>query len=144
MKSGSRDFIDGTPIDLHTYFNKAIDIHHIFPRAWCENQKLPRDRWNSIVNKAPLAASTNRYIGGQAPSVYLARIEKDKQIDPASLSEFLSSHLIPAQQLWSDDFDGFVQNRAHALLTLIEKATGKGISGRDSEETVAAFGAKLA
>ena len=36
MKHGGRDFVSGTPIDLNTYFNNAIDIHHIFPRAWCE------------------------------------------------------------------------------------------------------------
>jgi len=33
MKHGGRDFVSGTPIDLNTYFNNAIDIHHIFPRA---------------------------------------------------------------------------------------------------------------
>lgn len=48
----------GTPIDLNSYFNNAIDIHHIFPRAWCEKQNLPKEKWNSVVNKAPLAAST--------------------------------------------------------------------------------------
>ncbi len=59
MKHGGRDFASGTPIDLNTYFNNAIDIHHIFPRVWCEKQKLPREKWNSVINKAPLAASTN-------------------------------------------------------------------------------------
>lgn len=80
MKHGSQDFISGTPIDLNTYFHNAIDIHHLFPRAWCEANKLPRDKWNSVVNKAPLAAGTNRYISGDAPSSYLARIEKNKVI----------------------------------------------------------------
>src|SRR5690606_22172102 len=34
MKHGGRDFVSGTPIDLNTYFNNAMDIHHVFPRAW--------------------------------------------------------------------------------------------------------------
>jgi hypothetical protein len=149
MKHGSRDFISGTPVDLNTYFNNAIDIHHIFPRAWCEaqvlpdGQKLPKDKWNSVVNKAPLAAGTNRYISGDAPSEYLARIEKNKQVHSSMLDEFLGSHAIPVTELRSDDFDGFIRRRAASLLGLIEAATGKVITGRDSDETAQAFGGPL-
>ena len=143
MKFGSRDFISGTPVDLNTYFNNAIDIHHIFPRVWCENNKLPRDKWNSVVNKAPLAASTNRFISGDPPSEYLARIHKNKQVSDPSLDEFLISHAIPVDELRFDNFDAFILRRATALLGLIETATGKVVSGRDSEETIKAFGGKL-
>lgn len=143
MKEGSRDFITGTPIDLNTYFNNAVDIHHIFPRAWCEKEKLPREKWNSVINKAPLAASTNRYIGGHAPSTYLSRIQKDKKMDAGTLDIFLESHSIPVAQLRSDLFDDFIRLRANALLGLVEAATGKGISGRDSQETINAFGHAL-
>ena len=143
MKHGGRDFVSGTPIDLNTYFNNAIDIHHIFPRAWCEKQKLPKDKWNSVINKAPLAAGTNRFISGDAPSVYLGRIQKAKQVPQSSLDEFLASHVIPVTALREDDFDAFIRLRAGALLTLIEAATGKTVSGRDSEDTVKAFGAAL-
>lgn len=143
MKHGGKDFITGTPIDLNTYFNNAIDIHHIFPRAWCETQKLPREKWNSVINKAPLAAGTNRYIGGDAPSIYLSRIQKHKQVDQNSLDAFLESHVIPVSYLRGDDFDGFTRERASALLKLIEAVTGKSIAGRDSEETIKSFGAAL-
>lgn len=143
MKHGGRDFVSGTPIDLNSYFNNAIDIHHIFPRAWCEKQKLPKDKWNSVINKAPLAAGTNRFISGDAPSVYLGRIQKAKQVPPHSLDEFLASHVIPVAALRADDFDAFIRLRAGALLALIEAATGKTVSGRDSEDTVKAFGAAL-
>jgi len=143
MKHGGRDFVSGTPIDLNTYFNNAIDIHHIFPRAWCERQKLPREKWNSVINKAPLAAGTNRFISGDAPSIYLVRIQKAKQVASGILDEFLTSHVIPVAALRADDFDTFLRLRAVALLTLIEQATGKAVAGRDSDETVKAFGAAL-
>lgn len=143
MKHGGRDFVSGTPIDLNTYFNNAIDIHHIFPRAWCEKQKLPKDKWNSVINKAPLAAGTNRFISGDAPSIYLGRIQKAKQVPSNSLDEFLASHVIPVAELRTNDFDAFIRVRASALLDLIEAATGKTVSGRDSEDTVKAFGAAL-
>jgi hypothetical protein len=143
MKNGSRDFVSGTPIDLNTYFNNAIDIHHIFPRAWCESNKLPREKWNSVVNKAPLAASTNRFISGDAPSLYLSRIQKNKQVSFESLDEFLVSHAIPVAELRADDFDSFIRRRASALLGLIEGATDKAVSGRESDETAKDFGGAL-
>lgn len=143
MKHGGRDFVSGTPIDLNSYFNNAIDIHHIFPRAWCEKQKLPKEKWNSVINKAPLAASTNRFISGDAPSVYLNRIQKAKQVPPHSLDEFLASHAIPVLAIRTDDFDAFIRSRAVALLDLIQQAMGKTVSGLDSEDTVKAFGAAL-
>lgn len=143
MKHGGRDFVSGTPIDLNTYFNNAIDIHHIFPRAWCESQKLPKEIWNSVVNKAPLAAGTNRFISGDAPSHYLSRIEKSKGVDAEALNGFLKSHVIPVEELRADQFDAFIRKRANELLVLIELATGKAISGRNSEETLKAFGGEL-
>jgi len=143
MKHGSRDFVSGTPIDINTYFNNAIDIHHVFPRAWCEAKKLPREVWNSVVNKAPLAAGTNRFISGDAPSIYLSRIEKNKQVSTANLDQFLATHVIPVPELRSDDFDAFIRRRASSLLKLIEESTGKVVSGRDSEETAKAFSGPL-
>lgn len=143
MKRGGNDLIGGTPIDLNTYFNNAIDIHHIFPRTWCEAKKLPREKWNSIVNKAPLAAATNRFISGDAPSRYLARIEKSKGVAPKDLDSFLVSHMIPVSELRSDSFDEFIRCRASVLLDSIEAATGKAVPGRDSDETVKAFGGLL-
>jgi hypothetical protein len=128
---------------LNSYFNNAIDIHHIFPRAWCERQRLPKEKWNSVINKAPLAAGTNRFISGDAPSVYLGRIQKAKQVPAHSLDEFLASHVIPVPELRGDDFDAFIRLRAAALLDLIEAAMGKAVSGRDSEDTMKAFGAAL-
>ena len=144
MQQGGRDFITGTPIDLHTYFERNIDIHHVFPRKWCEDAKLPREKWNSVVNKAPLAAETNRSIGGDAPTIYLKRIENSKKVDAAALDSFLATHCVPIPALRSDNFDAFIQQRARALLGLIEAATGKMVPGRDSEETIEAFGASLA
>jgi len=143
MKSGCKDFINGTAIDLATYFDKAIDIHHIFPRVWCEANKVKREKWNSVVNKTPLAAGTNRFIGGDAPSHYLEGIENKKGIDRDDLDGFLTTHQIDPRILRSDDFDKFLRDRASRLLNLIESATGKGVAGRDSEETTEAFGGPL-
>jgi hypothetical protein len=143
MQEGSRDFLNGDPIELTSYFDLAIDIHHIFPRSYCENQGLQRSQWNSVVNKAPLSARTNRIIGGRAPSVYLASLIRNHDITSDRLDGILQSHLIGGDFLWHDDFKGFLQDRAAKLLDVIESAMGKSVPGRDSDEVVHAFGGPL-
>lgn len=145
VREGSHDWLSGTPTDLHSYFDGAVDIHHIFPRAWCEDpaRKLPREKWNSVVNKTMLAAGTNRYIGGVAPSHYLDRIERNKKRIAADLNSSLTTHALDPVLLRADDFDAFIRDRAGRLLKLIEDATGRKVTGKDSEETVQEFGAAL-
>ena len=143
MQAGGNDFLSGDPIELTTYFDTAVDIHHIFPRAYCEKQDFDRQRWNSIVNKAPLSARTNRIVGGKAPSEYLRSLEKNHKVKPEDLDRTLRSHLIEPGLIRDNDFDAFFQARARRLLDLIENATGKPIAGRDSEVGVMAFGGPL-
>ena len=77
MQAGSADFINGDSIELTTFFDQAVDIHHIFPGNHCEEQGHPRQKWNSVINKAPITARTNRILGGKAPTRYLASIERN-------------------------------------------------------------------
>jgi hypothetical protein len=143
MQRGSQDFLSGDPIELTGYFDGAVDIHHLFPRAHCEECGYPRERWNSIVNKAPLMARTNRIIGGQAPSLYLGQIQQRHRIAEERMNAILRSHMIDPAPMRADDFEAFLRYRAGALLDLVEKATGKQVSGRDADETVSAFGGAL-
>lgn len=143
MQAGSHDFISGDAIDLTMYFDRAVDVHHIFPDKHCRARGYPREKWNSVVNKAPLTARTNRAIGGAAPSVYLSQIERRHRVAPARLDEILSTHLASPDVLRTDRFDDFIKTRAIRLLDLIETATGKKVAGRESAETSRAFGANL-
>lgn len=68
LKNQCKDFISGREMDFTVYKAESIDIHHIFPRDYCEKKGLPRAKWNSVVNKTPITYSTNREIGGVAPS----------------------------------------------------------------------------
>lgn len=78
-----------------------------------------------------------------APSVYIKSIIQKQSITDARFDECVRSHCIDPALLRADDFEGFFRKRAIALLGLIESATGKGVSGRDAEETVKAFGYTL-
>lgn len=115
----------------------------IFPRDYCEKKGLPRAKWNSVVNKTPITYSTNREIGGVAPSQYLTKIEKKGQVSPSVLDGYLRTHLIDTGDIRADRFDDFFIKRSTAILNEIEKATGKTVSGRDSDLVIQDFGGAL-
>lgn len=131
LKAHARDFISGGEMDFASYVEEATDIHHIFPQSYCEKQKYSRALWNSVINKTPIYARTNRIIGGVAPSKYISSIERNHKVEPFKLDEYLASHQIDVEAIRSDDFYAYFEKRKNALLDLIEKATGKKISGRD-------------
>ena len=122
---GASDFRTGIPIDEKIFFADRIDIHHIFPRAWCQANGIASDDYNSIINKTAISARTNRMIGGRAPSEYLQRIQEREGIDHSKMDERLAAHLICADALRTDDFWGFYETRKKALLDTIKKALGK-------------------
>lgn len=142
MQRGSEDFLSGQPIEYTSYFDDAVDIHHIFPRAWAERQGISKLVWNGVVNKAPMTARTNRFLGGDAPSQYLRKLEK-KNLSSSRIDQILVSHAIDPVALRSDDFAAFVRRHGACLLDLIEGATGKPIAGRDSAEVIEHFGGPL-
>ena len=143
LKNRARDFISGAEMDFATYSNAKIDIHHIFPKDYCIGQHFDKSKWNSIINKTPISASSNREIGGVAPSVYLGKLEKKGSVLPSDLDGYVETHCIDRGLLRNDDFQAFIIDRAKKLLGAKEQATGRTISGKDSEEVRQAFGALL-
>ena len=127
---------------IASYIDEDTDIHHIFPQAYCEKNNLPRMKWNSVVNKTPIYASSNRSIGGHAPSIYLGTMA-NKGLTQVKIQEAIQSHKVNYTYLAADDFDSYFIDRAKQLLNRIEKAKGKTITGRDSEETIREYGVSL-
>ncbi|HEX4077487.1 MAG TPA: DUF262 domain-containing protein [Rhizomicrobium sp.] len=127
LREGAKDFFWKANIRELDDESVALDIHHIFPQDWCRKQGIPRKRANSIINKTPISYKANRMIGGAAPSQYLQKIQRHRQVqlDDSRMDAVLASHLIPAGALRSDDFDAFYRARRAALLSLIEQIMGK-------------------
>lgn len=143
LKNHCKDFISGREMDFAVYKSENPDIHHIFPKDYCEKQCYSKEKWNSVINKTPITYSTNREIGGVAPSKYLARIETKGQVESEELNTYLQSHWIDVESCRNDDFNSHIIHRAKMLLKAIENATGKSISGKDSDEVVKLFGVEL-
>jgi hypothetical protein len=138
MREGAMDFRTGQTFDQTVFFDEYVDIHHIFPKAWCEAKNIPPSTYDTVINKTPLAYKTNRIIGGVAPSKYLAKLEEGKSnakgqvvdppIDASDLDRYLKSHCIVPARLRVDDFAGFLEDRRKALLALISNATGHAVA----------------
>ena len=128
LKSGAKDFSKGYTIDNISKYNSAnIDIHHIFPKSYCEKTEISRDQYDSIVNKAPISYDTNRSIGGSAPAEYIA-----KYLDPENgvtkTNELLRTQLVEPSFIRANDFYNYYNARKTALIALIEEATSKSVT----------------
>ena len=133
LREGAKDWMTGEGASIQSYFDESIDIHHIFPQKWCRDNEIEPSRCDSIVNKTPLSARTNRSIGGDSPSEYLQRIvASDVSYD--FLKDYVESHLIDSTHLWSDDFDQFFNARQTTILGAIRTVMGKQIASDVGEE----------
>ena len=136
LSNGCVDWSSGTDIDFATYIGKNINIHHIFPSAWCENHSMenlgtdiPAWVYNSAINKAPISGETNQAIGASAPSDYLNRL---RQANP-DVDAHLGLSCIEPKHLETNDFIEFFVARGVALTKMIYEAMGKPVP--DCEET---------
>ena len=137
MRHGCRDFKTNRPTDIMTFFNDRIDIHHIFPQAWCKKKNIAPAVFNSIVNKTPLSKASNISVGGDAPSMYLRRIKSEEGVSSPVLDDILRSHLIEPEHLRNDDFTSFFETRIQALSAIVSEAMSKPViaeSGGDEDE----------
>jgi len=137
LRGGSKDWFWKASIRELDANEIALDIHHIFPRNWCESQGISRDEYDSILNKTPVSYKANRKIGSDPPSQYLPRIQQEKQVGLTDdeMDALLASHAIAPELLRADKFRAFIEDRRRRLAALIEKAMGKQVSqGFEKEE----------
>ena len=132
MKSGAADWRTANQLTLAQWLEENIDIHHIYPKRWCEQDvspSIPKHLYDSIINKTPIDARTNKIIGGRAPSEYLCRLLREDAISDTHLDQVLKSHWIDPDLLWNDRFAEFFRQRGEAMLELIGQSMGKSITG---------------
>lgn len=119
---GARDWYTGAIPE-----RDALDDHHIVPASWGKEQKLGTGI-NSILNRTPLSAETNRkYIRDRLPNEYLPELiaENGKE----KVLEILKSHFISEVALEVllrkdfsvNDFEEFQQLRMASIFDAMEK-----------------------
>lgn len=129
LREGANDFFWKATIQELDHEEVVLDIHHIFPKVWCEQKGIKPAVFNAIVNKTPISYKANRMIGGKAPYNYLASIQSHKQVglDDEAMNAILESHRIDPESLRVDDFYRFYERRKESLLEIVEQAMGKAV-----------------
>ena len=140
---GAKDFLAGTDMSASANFAESIEIHHVFPKKYCEIQKLPKERYDNVANRTPIMKRTNKILGDNPPSFYLGKIEEKLNLSGAELDEILERHFIAPALCRADDFNAFLVDRAKKILDAVEERIGHPVSGRDSQEIKKVFGAPL-
>ena len=119
----TRDWITGIPME--TNGDNDPNMHHIFPKKWCNENGIEAGHRESVTNLTLIDSTTNKIIGSKAPSVYLKEIQvKAGNISDEEMDQILESHLIPAEALRNDDFKTFHQERATSLKNMIVEIIG--------------------
>jgi hypothetical protein len=137
LREGAKDWFWKASIKELDTDEVSLDIHHIFPRDWCEKQNISRDHYDTILNKTPISYKANRKIGGEAPSVYLPRIQNEKQVGLSDdeMEKILASHALDPAYMRANDFYNFIEDRRRRLASLIENVMGKSVvRGLEPEE----------
>lgn len=130
QRGGAQDFFWKSTIrdlDETDWEECKLDIHHIFPRAWCDECGISPKRYNSILNKTPISYKANRMIGGRAPSAYLQQLQRHKsvELDNDGMDAILVTHALDPQSLRDDDYDSFIESRRSLFLERISEVMGK-------------------
>jgi hypothetical protein len=127
MRGGSKDWLYDQDITIASHHSLAVDIHHIFPKKWCNDNEIDDLRRESIVNKTAISAATNRKIGGRAPSKYLPLLLKEAETSTDELRHRIEQHHVAYDALQADDFDEHFDERRQQLLDLIGDAMGRAV-----------------
>ena len=127
MKNQAKDWRTANVLAFADYNELNIDIHHVFPQKWCRSQPKAIDRklYDSIINKTPIDARTNKIIGGRAPSVYLKLLER--HVPEGELPAILDSHWIEITHLEGDEFAASFVERGQQMLDLIGAAMARSL-----------------
>lgn len=119
--NGARDWMSGTVPLPH-----ELDDHHIVPKSWGKTHNRA-NTIDSILNRTPLTAETNReIIGVSLPNEYLPKLIKKNGEN--TVRAMLESHFISPAALkillrdpfGAEDFDAFITERQRTLQEAIE------------------------
>ncbi len=119
--NGARDWMTGNVAQPDD-----IDDHHIVPRSWGKDH-LDGDLMNTILNRTPLSAETNRtVINDRLPNLYIPELIAEN--GEAAVRSMLEAHFIsPLAQailmrdpFTPEDFEAFIAERQHTIQEAIE------------------------
>ena len=143
LQRGARDFHKRGHITAQLLDDKKnpVDDHHVFARAYLDEQGRPPHLRDCILNRTYIDRATNQRLSRQSPSRYLAQIREKHGL--GAMEHVLESHFLPVgsdSPLLSNDFERFLSYRDDVLLRAIqERVGGEGLLGMTEPVHIAAI-----
>jgi hypothetical protein len=116
------DLVKNSPVDLGralSEYNRK-EFHHVFPKAYLKEQRVPDNRINSTLNFCFLPSDSNKKISRKEPSDYFFSL-----VEQANFNTVLDSNLLPVNQLIykQNDFVTFLDKRGDLIISILDKIT---------------------
>jgi hypothetical protein len=126
LQNGALDFHKRGAITSQLIADKKnpVDDHHIFPRAFLDEQGVSPALRDCILNRTYIDRATNHRLSRRAPSDYFSEIRQKHGAQDTD--DLFRTHLLPIgndSPLLKDDFEGFLTMREKLLMDLIQKKT---------------------
>lgn len=120
--SQPRDYFTHNIVNINEIFikSKKDELHHIFPVKSEIGRKYRGMLINSIANISFLPKDTNGYISNKNPKDYFS----EAQAKNKHFSEDIKTHLIPTENIFNNNFENFLKNRASIILNEINTSIG--------------------
>lgn len=112
LRRGGLDFADGASITPDNFHSR--EFHHLYPVGILSGDRAD-ERVNRALNCALITWTTNRKVGAQTPSEYIAKRAVAASLGEDAVRQRLESHLIPFEALVGDDYDAFLGARADRI-----------------------------
>ncbi len=103
----------------------SMNFHHVFPKSYLKNKKNYEDwKTNLVLNISLVDDFLNkRVIRARAPSEYMQEFKNENE----NFEETMSTHLInvgndeqTSSAVWDDDYERFIDERALAVVKLLQ------------------------
>ena len=122
LRHGGLDLADASPATVGNLPKR--EYHHLFPSAHLSAQHKSNPEIFRALNCALVSWKTNRTISAKDPERYLAERGVDHGPTVAQIKERLFSHLIPYDEMVSNNYDNFLTARSEMIHGEMSKLCG--------------------
>jgi len=119
LKQGGCDLADGATVSRANLSKR--EYHHLFPDAHLTRLGVPAERIYLSLNCALVTWQTNRNIRDKAPEQYLGERREGTGLGETEVRARLATHLIPFDELVSNDYEAFLNKRASIVFDAMAK-----------------------
>lgn len=119
IKEGALNFADDQPLTAENIADR--EYHHVFPKDYLEDRDYEDKEIDLALNCALIHRKDNRNISNKKPLNYLKERTEADNLGEDKIERRLNSHLIDIEDMKSEDYEEFLDDRAEKVRLRMEK-----------------------